>query len=76
MDTDRFIACIKTDVVYIQTSNYELDRPLNKKVTGVMEDEVGRKLMTTLVVLTEKLIVTQQMMTAKKKKQKAQKSVT
>ena len=76
MDTDRFIACIKTDVIYIQTSNYELDRPLNKKVTGVMEDEVGGKLMTTLVILTEKLIVTQQMMTAKTKKQKAQKSVT
>ena len=54
MDTDSFIVCIKTDEIYkdigkdVET-NYELDRPLpkgkNKKVTGLMRDELGRKIM-------------------------------
>ena len=52
MDTDSFIAYIKTDEIYkdieegvetrFETSNYELDRLLpkgkNKKVTGLMKD--------------------------------------
>ena len=55
MDTDSFIFYIKTEDIYIyiardvetrfHTSNYELDRPLhkgnNKKVIGLMKDELG-----------------------------------
>ena len=58
MDTDSFIVYIKTDDIYkdiaedvetrFDTSNYELDRPLpkgkNKKVIGLMKDELGRKI--------------------------------
>ena len=59
MDTDSFIVYIKTDGIYkdiaedvetsFDTSNYELDRPLpkgkNKKVIGLMKDELGGKIM-------------------------------
>ena len=59
MDMDSFIFHIKTDDIYkdiaedvekiFDTSNYELERPLpkgkNKKVIGVMKDELGRKIM-------------------------------
>ena len=55
MDTDSFIIHIKTDDSYkdivddveksFDSSNYELDRPLptgkNKKVIGLMKDELG-----------------------------------
>ena len=55
MDTDSFILYIKTAGIYkdiredaetrFDTSNYELDRPLlkgkNKKVIGLMKDELG-----------------------------------
>ena len=60
MDTDSFSAYIKTDDLYkdfaghigtrFDTWNYELDRPLpkgkNKKVIELMNDELGRKIMT------------------------------
>ena len=63
-----FIAHIKTDDIYkgiaedvetkFDTSNYELDRPLqkvkNKKVIGLMEDELGGKIMTKFVGLGAK----------------------
>ena len=63
MDTDSFILYIETydtckdiaeDVeTRFDTSDYELDRPLpkgkNKKVIGLMKDELGRKIMTTFV---------------------------
>ena len=52
MDTDSFIVHIYTDIVKqvearFDTSNYELDRPLqkrkNKKVIGLMKDELQEK---------------------------------
>ena len=60
MDTDSFIMHIKTRDFYediaddvekrFDTSNYECSRPLpkgkNKKVTGLMKDELGGKIMT------------------------------
>ena len=56
VDTDSFIVHVKTDNIYkdiaenvdtrFDTSNYEIDRPLpkrkNKKVIGLMKDELGR----------------------------------
>ena len=68
MDTDSFIVYIKTDDIYkdiaedvktrFDTSNYELDRPLqkgkNKKVIGIMKDELGGKIMKEFVGLRPK----------------------
>ena len=68
MDTDSLIVYIKTDDVYkdmaehvetrFKTSNYELDRPLskgkNKKVIGLMKDELSGKIMTKFVGLRAK----------------------
>ena len=69
MNTDIFIAHIKTDDIYkdiaedvetrFDTSNYELDRSLpkgkNKKVIGLMKDELGGKIMTKFVGLRAKI---------------------
>ena len=58
MDTDSVIAYIKTDDIYrditedvetrLDTSNYELDRPLakgkNKKVIVLTKEELGKKI--------------------------------
>ena len=60
MDTDSFIINIKTEDFYkdiandvekrFDTSNYEVNRPFpkgkNKKVIGLMKDELGGKIMT------------------------------
>ena len=68
VDTDSFITNIKTEDFYkdiaddvekrFDTSNYEVDRPLptrkNKKVIGLMKDELGRKIMTKFVALRPK----------------------
>ena len=68
MDTDCFIVYIKTDDIYkdiaedvetrFDTSNYELDRPLaqgkNKKVIGLMKDELDGEIMTKFVGLRSK----------------------
>ena len=68
MDTDSFIMHIKTEDFYkdiaddvekrFDTSNYEVDRPLptgkNKKVIGLMRDELGGKIMTEFVALRPK----------------------
>ena len=65
MDTDSFIIQIKTGDVYediandvekrSDTSNYEVDRLLhagkNKKVIGILKDELGGKIMTKFVAL-------------------------
>ena len=68
MDTDSFIMHIKTEDFYkdiannvekkIDTSNYEVNRPLpigkNKKVVGLMKDELGGKIMTEFDALRPK----------------------
>ena len=65
MDTDSFIMDIKTNDFYkdtandvenrFDTSNYEVNRPLpmgkNKKVFGLMKDELGGKIITEFVTL-------------------------
>ena len=68
MDTDSFIMNIKTNDFYediandvenrFDTSNYEVSRPLpmgkNKKVIGLMKDELGGKIITKFVTLMPK----------------------
>ena len=68
MDTDSFIMNIKTNDFYddiandvenrFDTSNYEVNRPSpmgkNKKVIGLMKDEIGRKIITEFVTLRPK----------------------
>ena len=68
MDTDNFIMHIKTNDFYediaddvekrFDSSNYEVNRPLptgkNKKVIGLMKDELGGKIMTEFVALRPK----------------------
>ena len=68
MDTDSFITSIKTNDFYkdisidvderFDTRNYEINRPLpigkNKKVIGLMKDELGGKIITEFVTLTSK----------------------
>ena len=68
MDTDSFIINIKTNYFYedlasdvenrFDTSNYEVSRPLptgkNKKVIGLMKDEVVGKIITEFVTLRPK----------------------
>ena len=68
MDMDSFVMHIKTDDFYkditrdvenrFDTSNYEVNRPLptgkNKKVIGLMKDELGGKIITEFVTLRSK----------------------
>ena len=68
MDTNSFIVNIKTEDFYkdiandvekrFDTSNYECDRPLstgkNKKVIGLMQDELGGRVITEFVALRPK----------------------
>ena len=68
MDTDSFVMNIKTNDFYkdiandvekrFETSNYEVNRPLptgkNKKVIGLMKDELGGKVITEFVALRPK----------------------
>ena len=68
MDTDSFIMHIKTEDFYkdnandiekrFDTSNYEVHKPLptgkDKKVIGLMKDELGGKIMTEFVALRPK----------------------
>ena len=68
MDTGSFIVHIKTDDIYkdiaedvetrFDTSNFEIDRPLpkgkNRKVIGLMKDELGGKIMKEFVGLRAK----------------------
>ena len=68
MDTDSFIINIKTNDFYkdishdvenrFDTSNYEVNRPLptgkNKKIIGLMKDDLGGKIITEFVTLRPK----------------------
>ena len=68
VNTDSFIMNIKTNYFYediandvedrFDTSNYEVNRPLpmgkNKKVIGLMKDELGGKIITEFVTLRPK----------------------
>ena len=68
MDTDSFVMHIKTNDFYkditsdvenrLDTSNYEVNRLLptgkNKKVIGLMKDELGGKVITEFVTLRPK----------------------
>ena len=68
MDTDSFVMHTKTNDFYkdiasdvknrFDTSNYEVNRPLptgkNKKVIGLMKDELGGKIITEFVTLRSK----------------------
>ena len=68
MDTDSFILHVKTEDFYkdiigdvekrFETSNYECNRPLpkgkNKKVIGLMKDELGGNIMTEFMALRPK----------------------
>ena len=68
MDTDSFVMNIKNNDFYkdiandaessFDTSNYEVNRPLptgkNKKVIGLMKDELGGKIITEFVTLRPK----------------------
>ena len=68
MDTDSFIIQIKTEDFYkdiandiekrFDTSNYEVDRPLskgmNKKMIGLMKDELGGKIMIEFIAIRPK----------------------
>ena len=68
MDTDWFVMNIKTEDFYkdivndvekrFDTSNYEVDRPLstgkNKKVIGLMKDELGGRVITEFVAFRRK----------------------
>ena len=68
MDTDSFIMSIKTNYSYkdiandvdkrLDISNYQVNRPLptgkNKKVIGLMKDELGGKIITEFATLRPK----------------------
>ena len=68
MDTDSFRVYIKIEVFHtdmekdvgarFDTSNYELDKPLpkgtNKRVIGLMKDEIGRKINKEFTALRAK----------------------
>ena len=68
MDTDSFIMNIKTEDFYkyiandvekrFDTSNYECDKPLptekNKKIIGLMKNELGGRVITEFVALRPK----------------------
>ena len=68
MDTDSFMVHVKTEDIYkdiaedvetrFDTSNIEIDRPFpkgkNKKVTGLIKDELGGQIMKEFVGLIPK----------------------
>ena len=87
--TDSFIVHVKTDDIYkyiaedvetrFETLNFEIDKPLlkgkNKKVTGLMKDELGGQIMKEFVGLRAKKYSYLKDNNDEDKKQKEQKSV-
>ena len=71
MDTESFIINIKTENFYediandvekrFDTSHYEVNRPLpkgkNKKVIGLMKDELGGNIMTEFAAIAIKRLI-------------------
>ena len=88
MDTNIFIVHVKTDDIYediaedvekkFDTSNFEINKPLpkgkNKKVIGLMKDELGGQIMKEFVGLRAKTYSYLNDNNDEDKKQKAQKS--
>ena len=82
MDTDSFVVNIKTKDFYkdisqdvnkrFDTSNYTFDRPLptgiNKKLIGLMKDELGGDIITEFVALRPKAYITNYFKEMKKAK--------
>ena len=82
-----FIVYTRTDDIYVEiskdiqirfdTSNYRLDslfpKGKNRKVIGLIKDELGQKIMTEFDILSPKHATIQQMIMMKIKKQKTQK---
>ena len=68
MDTDSFVMHIKTKDISddvgnrFDTSNYEVKRPLligtNKKIIGLMKDELGGEIITEFIALRPKTYLT------------------
>ena len=72
INTDSFVVYIKTDDIYkdiaedvktrFESLNYELGKPLpktkNKKVIGLMKNQLGETIMKKLLYWDQKLIVT------------------
>ena len=87
MDKDSFVVYIKTEDICadialgvearFDTSNYELDRPLpkgeNKKIIGLMIDELGVKIITEFALLRPKTYSYTADNTDETKQQKTQK---
>ena len=81
-DTDSLVMAIKTKDFYkdiaqdvqerFDTSNYSVDRPLpkekNKKVIGLMKDELGGDIITEFVALRPKIYMTDEFIEMKKAK--------
>ena len=88
VNTDSFIVHVKTDDIYediaedvekkFDTSNFEINKPLpkgkNKKVIGLMKDELGGQIMKEFVGLRAKTYSYLNDNNDEDKKQKAQKS--
>ena len=85
MDTNSFSVHIITEDMYediakdvekrFDTSNYELERPLpkerNKKVIGLMTDELGEEIMKEFVGLRARQYSYDEMMTTMKARSKS-----
>ena len=90
MDTGSFIVHVKTDDIYkdiveygkarFDTSNFEIKKPLpkvkNKKVIGIMKDELGGQIMKEFVKLRAKTYSCLKDNNDEDKKQKVRKSVS
>ena len=90
MDTDSFIVYVKTDDIYkdiaedvetrFETSKFEIGRPLNKgknkKIMGLMKDELGGLIMKEFIGLRAKTCGYLKDNNDEDKKAKATKSVS